>query len=938
LDAIYKNRYAEWTDLEKAIEVIPDNKQKGDAFEEFVYFYLLYNKDFYQIRDIYFPVAQKKRFPIDILRKLKLENKDHGVDGVYTNHDGKLVSIQAKFRSDRSSPPYKELSTFWTEAEYSDYRMIVSNAQSLIKVSGKKSGHLEILRDHFDKLDGSFFEALYKFALNLRKPILKQRKKPREYQEEIIKDIVNGFSKSKRGKLIAACGIGKTLIALWVVERLGEHIILFLAPSLQLIRQTLEEWSAEASEQFEYLCICSDKTVDISDEDLPEIALSELDIPVTTDVEIITNFLKKVRTHRRIIFSTYQSVPVLANALKSLPGVLFDQVIYDEAHRTAGISSSNLFSQALLDSEIPSRRRLFMTATERLVKPRIRGIAEEANEVIFSMDDEESYGRVFHRLSFGKAIRQGIVSDYRIVFAGITESELGKLIARNRYIAPVVSGISQSNIEAAQQLYKRILLKRGFIELGVKKVISYHPRVTEANYFSVKMIGELEGLLTGNIVVEHINGAMPTSVRSDLIKNFKRADYGVLTNVRCLTEGVDIPLIDGIFFANQKGSLIDIVQAVGRALRQPFGEKGKMAYIIIPVLVDDTSGEPLSGEGFETIYNIIQAMRDQDETLAEWIDKLNLGAVTGRTSKIGRTPGKVQIIMPSGFDVDSFESALFLKIGEVNKDPTGHIGIGGKLGKKERTSSYTRLFKTMCDYRPDILYSNLVEPTLKIIKPSVKTYPGNNLKINHNNVSHCERLGLIRKIDSKNYEVTPFGVLLKNNRINFNDLFKNQMLLYLYKTGKGILYPYRAAFIFMREVKVMGYIDFLYGIYSLQIGTDIDNGLAHVIKIAKIIQKTYPNIEMTNEANKAKILDELNNLHPVGFPYNDVWTDRTTTGNQYRYLLRHLELFTDLFRFNDKRLYLIDGAEEQIDTYLDKTADLCIPENHVKNYGSIRWI
>jgi superfamily II DNA or RNA helicase len=931
MNTIFQQKHASWKSVEKAIEGLSTNKNKGDAFEEFVHFYFTYHTALYQISTLHCHIAEGGRFPANVLKKLRLEKKDHGVDGVYVTHLGQWIAFQAKFRTNRQPLTYEELSTFWTEAEYADGRLIITNSKSLPKLAGKKSGHNAILCDTLDDLDDRFFTALYEYAQGKTKTVHRKIKTPRPYQQNILAELLAGLEQNSRGKLIAACGIGKTLLALWLVERRKDSTVLFLAPSLQLIRQTLGEWADEAAEPFEYLCVCSDQTVDLEDE--AQLATSEIDVPVTTDSSTIRTFIQGKALKRRIIFSTYQSVPVIAAAIKVSTLSAFDIVFYDEAHRTAGVSGSNLFAMAIQDSEIPSKSRLFMTATERVVKPRIREAADELNRIVFSMDDEARYGKTLHRLSFGDAIEQGIVSDYRIVFAGITKSELNALIKTNRYVAPESFNGKDYEVDAAQSVYRRVLLKRCFEELGLKKVITFHSKVAEAKLFATQISDDLASALSGSVSVSHINGTMSSSERSEYIKQFELSNFGVLTNVRCLTEGIDIPLIDGVFFADPKGSLIDIVQAVGRALRQPFGSKGKIAYIIIPVLIDEQSDQQLTGDSFDALFNVIQALRDQDETLAEWIDHINLGAVTGRKHR-GQSIGKLKVMLPPSFDIDALESSLLLKIAEVNRDPSGHVGIGSKLGKHERKSSYTRVYKTLCDYTPEKLNAGLVVPTLALITDLTGDLQGSSIRVNNNNVSHCERLGVIKKLNSKTYRMTPLGTQLKQGKIKFMDLFMNQMLLFSYDTGKGKFFPYREAFKFMRDVRELGFVDFVYGIYSLQVDPEKGVLLQDAIDCAKYIQAHFPNIEITSESNKQQVLESLNELHPTGFPYNDVWTDRTTTGNQYRYLIRHLELFNEIFEFRNKRLFLASKGKELVDKYLNLTE----PMLNESQYGTIWWL
>lgn len=925
--SVFDTQFASWRAAELAIAALPTTQERGDAFEELVHFYFSYHAALYQIAELYCPIADGRSFPRAVTERLRLEQKDHGVDGAFITTDGRCIAFQAKFRSRDQRLLYRELATFWTEAEYADGRIVVSNVTSLPTLAGKKAGHSAILLDVLENLDERFFEALRRHAKDAGAKIEHPRKTPRPYQAKILDSLETGLSTHSRGKLIAACGIGKTLIALWLTEARGDQTILFLAPSLQLIRQTLGEWANEAALPFEYLCVCSDASVDLEDE--PEIAISELDVPVTTQPTEIADFLSNTSKHRKIIFSTYQSVPVIVDAIKASGSPGFDIAFYDEAHRTAGVSGSSLFSLAVSDAAIPARAKLFMTATERLVKPRLRGIAERAQQVVFSMDDERLYGPTLYRLSFGDAIKQGIVSDYRIVFAGITEADLAGLIERNRYVTTE----SPKEVDAAREIYKRVLLKRCIDELGIRKTVSFHGKVADAYAFATELDAMLPLDDYGPKAIDHVNGTMSSGQRTAIIREFENADLGVLTNVRCLTEGVDIPLIDAVYFASPRTSMIDIVQAVGRALRQPYGQKGQIAYIIVPVLLDHESGDPIAGDAYDGLFGVIQALRDQDETLAEWIDHLNLGAVTGRKEK-GSRIGKLELIVPPDFDIERLEGALLLRIAEVNRNPLDHVEMGSKLGKGERTSSYPRLFKTLGDYAPLTLKQSLIDPTLERIDDISRVYSGSELKVNNNNVSHAERLGLIKKVSGRSYEVTDVGVMAKSCEVTFESLFKNQMLLFSHNTGSGLLYPYREAMRYLLDLGRMDFYDFLYGLFSIQMGDDGQPALEKAIAAGRHVRATYPNIELTSAANREKVRGELNARHPVGFSEKEVWTDRTTIFNQYRYFIRHLELFDRWFDTDVRKIALTEEGARRIPECLDETEEMLDEDG----YGYHWWL
>lgn len=930
---LFKQKYNNWLELEAKIESISGNKEKGDAFEEFIYFYLLYHRSYYQIESIFCPVVDGKPFPKKIRDRLKLEKKDHGVDGVHISSNGALTAYQVKFRSQRQIPAANELSSFWAEAEYADVRCIIANASSLPRVSHKKKNHTSILVDRFELIDADFFSALLEFATT-EKIKNSQKFKPRDYQEKMIDEIVRGFDKNDRGKLISACGSGKTHVALWVSEELKANSILFLAPSLALIRQTLEKWVFHSNIPFSYLCVCSDTTIGNNIEDEMILDPEDLDIPVSTSYEDVVEFLSDSKS-KKVIFSTYQSLNVISHSLKKLSQFKFDLIIFDEAHRTAGKEKNALFSLGLDNLHIKAEKRLFMTATERLVRPKIMEQLTDAERIVFSMDDEAVYGPVLSKLTFSDAIKKKIVSDYRIVIAGVSDPELHDILKNNNYLSPS----SKFDIEiTADDLFKPILLLNVIRDLSIRKTITFHSRIKDSIKFCNMISSVIKLYHQNNFFIGNVQGTQNAAERIDIFEEFEDSDVGIISNVRCMSEGVDIPIIDAVYFADPKKSVIDIIQAVGRALRQPYGESDKIAYIIIPILVDENgdSSEVINSDLFETVYNVIQALRDQDEELAEWIDQINLSMVRGKKGHRNSGSGKIILNLPEIIDVEEFREQISVRIAIVNKNPTGTYGMGSTLGKKERISSYKRVFKTLGDYNIEP-YSKMVIPTIEKFRSGSNEISGPELKINHNNVSHTERLGLIRKVENRKYELTNIGQMILQEKIDFKDVFMNQMLLYSVKTEHGILYPYRTAFRIIAASESLSYIEFLYGLYSINPTIDIDKAEEDAISMTKWIRKNYPNIQFTNVANQDNVREVLNSMHYQGFNANDVWTDRTTSGNQFRYLMRHLELFNDIFITNwkNKTINLTPTGKERIKYLLEYTEE---DSQKLTDYGNLLWL
>jgi len=922
---LLKEKFSNWSELEKKIEKLPTAPLRGEVFEQFIFAYLTLKKQFYQLSEIY----RSREIPRIFLQKYKIEKKDSGVDGLMVFNDGKVAGYQVKFRTNRVKPSYDELAKFWVEAQHTDYNYTIANCYSITDLVLKQQKHIQILVDDFESLDKVFFEELYKFT-NDSKKIEHIYYKPFTFQKEMIEDVSKGFETNSRGKLIAACGTGKTLTSLWIAERLQAERILFLAPSLALIKQTLEAWADQTQKPFTYMCVCSDKTVSSQIEDEGDISIKDFNIPVTTNPIEISKFLQSSVIGTKIIFSTYQSLPVLLEAVKDASPFSFDLTIFDEAHRTAGTNDANIFNLALEDKNIPSKKRLFMTATERLVKPSLKKKAEEAERIIFSMDDEKIYGPVLHRYDFGNAINDKVISDYKIIIAGIQEKELYEWIKKNQDV-----GLSQESEEfrtGAFTLFTQILLAKALKEFPIRKIISFHSSIKNAQLFTtglshtpplIDVITKInKGITNNEVFISHINSSISTGDRKEILDVFKDSKYGVVSNARCLTEGVDVPVIDSVYFVEPKNSLIDIVQACGRALRKPLKSKKELAFFIVPVLIPEgvNQRDIYSLAGFETIYNLIQSLRDQDSRLEEWIDELNKGAVKGKSPKYSKNKwNPISISLPKDIDISNFEEKLYLKIAEVNANPTKLNYVRAKTyGKNERKSDFQRIFKTLGDCSTEHYEKTLVLPTIHKFKNIDQLLDPDNLKIkhngkiSHNNISHTQRLGLIIKTDKK-YKLTPLGIKYWNKEIDFDNLFKIQMLRYSETTvgekSERLLFPYRACLKILLEVKSINFIEFAFAIYTLYDSSD--RSIQEAVKNILYLRENYPNLNITSEVNKKHVLFEINEYFGTSFKEADVWSKKTTINNQFIYFRDHLSLFSDFVEVDSKSVAIKDKCEHK---------------------------
>lgn len=293
-------------------------------------------------------------------------------------------------------------------------RLICANCTNLPKVSSKKKNQMSILLNTFMELDKEFFDGFLAYLKGDSTSSVKIKKATPDgdhsYQKELIEQIVAGLEKNDRGKFIAACGIGKTLIAMWVQETMKANTVLFVVPSLAFIKQTLDSWVRNCNIPFSFLCVCSDSSVVSLEEDDINTISSDVDFPVTTSPTEIQKFLSG-SAEKKIVFVTYNSLDAISNALYDTD-YEFKLGIFDESHRTAGTKDSKMFVYGMEDKYIPIKKRLFMTATERLVSPGLKAHVDNAENVIFSMDDVTKYGPTFLYLLY-RSLRHNADKEYQ---------------------------------------------------------------------------------------------------------------------------------------------------------------------------------------------------------------------------------------------------------------------------------------------------------------------------------------------------------------------------------------------------------------------------------------------------------------------------------------------------------------------------------------------
>ncbi|WP_324810046.1 DEAD/DEAH box helicase, partial [Ralstonia pickettii] len=460
----------------------------------------------------------------------------------------------------------------------------------------------------------------------------------RPHQELAIADVIAGFQTDDRGQLVMACGTGKTLTGLWIKEDLCAELTLVLVPSIALLDQFASEWRKHFSSKQPYaaLCVCSDETVGRNasrDRDTIQFTAEDLahdGFDVTSAPECIAAFL--VQRGRKVVFSTYQSSHLIAEAQADEAVPAFDLAIADEAHRCAGDPTS-VFATILKEGKIRARKRLFTTATPRIYGRR-KG-QKEFGESVVDMSDEALFGPRFHTLTFGEAIRLDLLSDYRVVIMLIDDAEIQAVLKVGQSGADLSDDEKHKWLRAAQVGFLKTVR-----QFDLRRVISFHSYVKNARVFADDLPAVADVMWadesgTGVPKADFISGEMSAEVRKRKLAEFRateEGEYRVLTNARCLTEGIDVPDIDGVAFVDPRSGHVDIIQALGRAIRKH--ERKKYGTVILPVFLGrgDSADEVIENSHFKPVWDVLNALRAHD---ADFETALN----TRRQAGGGAEPG-----------------------------------------------------------------------------------------------------------------------------------------------------------------------------------------------------------------------------------------------------------------------------------------------------------
>lgn len=635
------------------------------------------------------------------------DGPDIGIDLTAESRSGGMWAIQVKNWRESTSLPKKEVDSFLSASGSGKYvgRLLVTTTNQISRnaLRAIKSQSVPCVVVDRGNLEASQVWQTFSVGSYVKPvtPPLPKRLLP--HQTEAVEAVCKYFQEGgKRAQVAMACGSGKTLTAQRISEKLGANLTLVLVPSLLLLQQTLASWRQNRSTDFIFQAVCSDETVAKD-----EFATSTLDLPfpVTTEPGTIAKFIAS--PENRVVFSTYQSSGKLAEAM-AIAGTRFDIVIADEAHRLAGLSDGD-FGSVLRSESMDSDRFLFMTATPRVFGSRVKKAADKSGVTLYSMDDESKFGPEVFSYSFARAIHEDRLTDYKVVIMGVTDSEIADRISARQLADSLGMTLDLKTLAA------HVGLAKAMEKYGVHRAISFHSRVSKAKEFAEVQLKLQRASFFGkqlNLEVStYLSGEHSALIRERALTQLASIEsnqYGLIANARCLTEGVDVPNLDGIAFIEPRTSQVDIVQAVGRAIRKA-GDLKKTGFIIIPVFTspEEIAAEKLESGKFKAIWEVVNALKAHDETLRDQLDKIR--QELGRGERITEFPEKVivdvPVSLPANF-IRSIEAQIIDLVTESWDEWFGRLEkftekFGHQRINRERDSEHKALGSWLTKQRAD---------------------------------------------------------------------------------------------------------------------------------------------------------------------------------------------------------------------------------------------
>ena len=687
-------------------------REKGTYFEELICTYLR-NEATY--RDLYDKVWTYAEWA----KEQSLSGKDAGIDLVArTQGTGEYHAIQCKLYAEDYKVQKKDIDSFFTasgKAPFS-HRVIVAttnnwseHAEDALQGQQPPVSKIDLQALEDSQIDWAKYQPNQAVALKAKKQL-------REHQQTALNAVAAGLKDAERGKLIMACGTGKTFTSLKIAEQQagkGKRV-LFLVPSLSLLSQTLTEWTQESATPLHSFAVCSDSDVGKkrkAEDDAVQVFTHELRYPATTKADrLAAEMLKRHDAeHMSVVFSTYHSIDVISRAQADHGLAAFDLVICDEAHRTTGATfgddDESNFVRVHDADYIRATKRLYMTATPRIYGDNAKLKAESGEVTLCSMDDEALYGKELFVINFSEAVQRGLLTDYKVLVLTVEESTISR-----RLQEMLKDENNQLKVDDAAKIVGcwKALAKQGLAEnlvgddqpmrraVAFCQVISPNYKGTKHKVSSINIASMFQSVVeayqdsenieeASRIICEaaHVDGGMNASAKEAKLNWLKEEPPAntcrILSNVRCLSEGVDVPALDAVLFLTPRNSQVDVVQSVGRVMRNAPGKK--RGYVVLPVVIP-AGMEPHEAlndnQTYKVVWQVLQALRSHDDSFDAMVNKLDL---------IGSDPRKMEVIAITDKAEKKARKASGTSNGQAGK---GQYGIGEKRAKYDVEGQMTQ--------------------------------------------------------------------------------------------------------------------------------------------------------------------------------------------------------------------------------------------------------
>ena len=687
-------------------------REKGTYFEELVCTYLR-NEATY--RDLYEKVWTYAQWA----KEQGLSGKDAGIDLVArTQGTGQYHAIQCKLYAEDYKVQKKDIDSFFTASGKTPFshRVIVTttnnwseHAEDALQGQQPPVSKIDLQALEDSQIDWAKYQPNQAVALKAKKQL-------RDHQQTALNAVAAGLKDAERGKLIMACGTGKTFTSLKIAEQQtgkGKRV-LFLVPSLSLLSQTLTEWTQESTTPLHSFAVCSDSDVGKkrkAEDDAVQVFTHELRYPATTQADrLAAEMLKRHDAeHMSVVFSTYHSIDVISRAQHEHDMATFDLVICDEAHRTTGATfdddDESTFVRIHDADYIRASKRLYMTATPRIYGDNAKLKAESGEVTLCSMDDEALYGKELFVINFSEAVQRGLLTDYKVLVLTVEESTISR-----RLQDMLKDENNQLKVDDAAKIVGcwKALAKQGLAEnlvgddqpmkraVAFCQVISPNYKGTKHKVSSINIASMFQSVVeayqesenideASRIICEaaHVDGGMNASAKEAKLNWLKEEPPAntcrILSNVRCLSEGVDVPALDAVLFLTPRNSQVDVVQSVGRVMRNAPGKK--RGYVVLPVVIP-AGMEPHEAlndnQTYKVVWQVLQALRSHDDSFDAMVNKLDL---------IGSDPRKMEVIAITDKAEKKARKASGTSNGQAGK---GQYGIGEKRAKYDVEGQMTQ--------------------------------------------------------------------------------------------------------------------------------------------------------------------------------------------------------------------------------------------------------